>query len=266
MGFSITLQWACSIFPTPYSVAILWIHKRTQFSSIALLGYSSTTITFYSYHPGHGWSVHNSLRSRDAVNKSAILLWLTDRRLLLLISSFFFSFFLYFFFLACLLEILLESGRRYTLLTRLRSGRRIMRIGSCWAVRSVRKCVMQVFHTRTCSLQGVVLEQAQLLHNRSTVKLAEMEDVQGIMEDVVRNGVCLSNGMMERKFQKRFFFVMGQLMFDFLPFMPTSGKVGYVDHFYMMYPMDTLAKYRSRFWNDVSHESWPGVWGLVLDT
>lgn len=149
-------------------------------------------------------------------------------------------------------------------------NRRLLSEEECWRVRRAVYRVWlyhRAFHTRvfdrfTRGLRGVVLERAQLLHNWSTVELAEMEDVRRIMEDVVRNHVCPSNGTIERKFRKRFpLAATGQLTFNFLPFMPTSGKAGYADHFYTMHPMDTPGKYRSRFRNDFFHDPGYEGWG-----
>jgi len=53
-------------------------------------------------------------------------------------------------------------------------------------------------------LLNVVVERAQLLHNWSTVELAEIEDIRMIIQDVVQNHICPSNGTIQRKFQKQF--------------------------------------------------------------
>jgi hypothetical protein len=60
-------------------------------------------------------------------------------------------------------------------------------------------------HTRTCrSIPANVRERAALLHNYSTVELAEMLDAHNILRDVMANNICPSNGKMRQKFQKRY--------------------------------------------------------------
>jgi hypothetical protein len=49
-----------------------------------------------------------------------------------------------------------------------------------------------------------VHERAELLHNWSTVELAEIADVHAVMREVVHANVCPSNGSISRKFKKRF--------------------------------------------------------------
>ncbi|KAH8698336.1 F-box domain protein [Talaromyces proteolyticus] len=53
-------------------------------------------------------------------------------------------------------------------------------------------------------LRNVVVERAQLLHNWSTGELAEIEDVRMVIQDVVQNHICPSNGSIQRKFHKRY--------------------------------------------------------------
>lgn len=53
-------------------------------------------------------------------------------------------------------------------------------------------------------LRPVVVERAQLLHNWSTAELAEIEDVRMVIQDVVQNHICPSNGSIQRKFHKRY--------------------------------------------------------------
>jgi hypothetical protein len=60
-------------------------------------------------------------------------------------------------------------------------------------------------HVRTCRrIPSIMHERAALLHNFSTVELAEMLDVQLVMRDMVANNICPSNGKMRQKFQKRY--------------------------------------------------------------
>jgi F-box-like len=53
-------------------------------------------------------------------------------------------------------------------------------------------------------LLPIVAERAQLLHNWSTWELAEIEDVRMVIQDVVQNHICPSNGSIQRKFHKRY--------------------------------------------------------------
>ena len=124
----------------------------------------------------------------------------------------------------------------------------------------------RAFHTRAFdrlgrSLRSVVLERAQLLHNWSTRELAEIEDVRGVVCDVIRNHICPSNGTIERKFRKRFPGTGQQLTFNFFPSAFEKGSGGFVDQFYTTHAMDSSAKYRSRFRNDVFHDPGFEGWG-----
>lgn len=131
----------------------------------------------------------------------------------------------------------------------------------------------RAFHTRgfdrfSRGLLGVILERAILLHNWSTAELAEMEDVRSVMTEVVRGHICPSNGTIERKFKKRFPSAQGtdQLVFNFRPSaaevnaMAFGSFVG--DHFYTTpHSLESPAKYRSRFRNDLAHDPGYEGWG-----
>jgi hypothetical protein len=67
----------------------------------------------------------------------------------------------------------------------------------------------RAFHTvqydrHSRRIRNVVVERAQLLHNWSTEELAEIEDMRLVVQDVVQNHICPSNGTIQRKFHKRF--------------------------------------------------------------
>jgi hypothetical protein len=67
----------------------------------------------------------------------------------------------------------------------------------------------RAFHNRLYDrlsrrILNVVVERAQLLHNWSTEELAEIEDLRLVIQDVVQNHICPSNGTIQRKFRKRF--------------------------------------------------------------
>ncbi|KAF2756093.1 hypothetical protein EJ05DRAFT_478127 [Pseudovirgaria hyperparasitica] len=66
----------------------------------------------------------------------------------------------------------------------------------------------RAFHNRAHPRESrmnklVVLDRAALLHNWSTVELAEIADVHAVMREVVHSNVCPSNGTIARKFKKR---------------------------------------------------------------
>jgi hypothetical protein len=50
----------------------------------------------------------------------------------------------------------------------------------------------------------VIQKRAGLLHNWSTLELAEIADVHSVLREVVHNNVCPSNGTIARKFKKRY--------------------------------------------------------------
>ncbi|KAL1978871.1 hypothetical protein VTN31DRAFT_1730 [Thermomyces dupontii] len=51
--------------------------------------------------------------------------------------------------------------------------------------------------------RSVIMERAQLLHNWSTEELAEIEDLRMVIQDVIENNICPSNGTIQRKYRKR---------------------------------------------------------------
>lgn len=70
-------------------------------------------------------------------------------------------------------------------------------------------------HPRTGRLNPItVRERAALLHNFSTVELAEMLDVHNVLRDTIAHNICPSNGSIRRKFQKRFPDSPHQLLFN----------------------------------------------------
>ncbi|KAF2676730.1 hypothetical protein K458DRAFT_424485 [Lentithecium fluviatile CBS 122367] len=50
----------------------------------------------------------------------------------------------------------------------------------------------------------VIQKRAGLLHNWSTLELAEIADVHTVLREVVHNNICPSNGTIARKFKKRY--------------------------------------------------------------
>ncbi|KAI5201469.1 hypothetical protein AUEXF2481DRAFT_44893 [Aureobasidium subglaciale EXF-2481] len=57
-------------------------------------------------------------------------------------------------------------------------------------------------------------ERTLLLHNFSSVELAEMLDVHNMLRDTISSNICPSNGTVSRKFQKRFPHSNYQLLFN----------------------------------------------------
>lgn len=127
------------------------------------------------------------------------------------------------------------------------------------------------------SLRHIVLERAQLLHNWSTIELAEIEDLRLVMEDIVQNHICPSNGTIQRKFRKRFPETSHQLAFNIhlnypspAPVTPSSSlfdkpSASSIDQiFHTAHPTnftDTTAKYRSKFRTDPFHDPGHEGWG-----
>lgn len=137
----------------------------------------------------------------------------------------------------------------------------------------------RAFHTRlydrfSRNIRQVVLERTQLLHNWSTIELAEIEDVRLVIEDVVQNHICPSNGTIQRKFHKRYPESHHQLTFNIHLNYPSShppGSSGLFEepptatqYFHTAHPTnftDTSAKYRSKFRNDPFHDPGYEGWG-----
>lgn len=138
----------------------------------------------------------------------------------------------------------------------------------------------RAFHTReydrfSRSLRNTVAERAQLLHNWTTSDLAEIEDVRLVINDIVQNHICPSNGAIQRKFRKRYPESNQQLTFNVhlnYPMHNTLTPYGFYDpnseptdpYFYTTHPTtayNSSAKYRSRFRNDIFHEPGSEGWG-----
>ncbi|RHZ65677.1 uncharacterized protein CDV56_108432 [Aspergillus thermomutatus] len=139
----------------------------------------------------------------------------------------------------------------------------------------------RAFHTSNFDrfsrkLHHVVSERAQLVHNWSTVELAEVEDIRLIITDIVQTHICPSNGTIQRKFRKRYPESNHQLSFNIhLNYPTTNAPVGIpewsekADHtvnqyFYSAHPTnitESPAKYRSRFRNDFFHDPGFEGWG-----
>jgi len=111
-------------------------------------------------------------------------------------------------------------------------------------------------HVRTCrSLPEVMRERAALLHNFSTVELAEMLDVHAVIRDMVANNICPSNGRIRQKFQNRYPESNNQILFNIHLNYPSAPFVtdGWV-------PNASFGKYQSRLspnkWHDPGAEGW----------
>lgn len=168
-----------------------------------------------------------------------------------------------------------ESRRSLTDQERMRLRRAVYRL---WLYH-------RAFHTRAYDrfsrhLRHVVMERAQLLHNWSTMELAEMEDLHLIISDIVQNHICPSNGTIQRKFRKRYPECSHQLTFNIhLNYPPPSNPSTPAHHQHAFdknsnSPVDqyfhpphsansgqSSAKYRSRFRNDLSHDPGFEGWG-----
>jgi len=91
------------------------------------------------------------------------------------------------------------------------ANRRLLKPNECYVFRRAlyrRWLFDEAFHARfydrTCrSVPRYVHDRAALLHNYSTVELAELLDVHRMLRDVVANNICPSNGKIRQKFHKR---------------------------------------------------------------
>ena len=125
------------------------------------------------------------------------------------------------------------------------------------------------FHDRySRNLPQVVQERAQLLHNWSTTELAEIEDLRMIIEDVVQNHICPSNGTIQRKFRKRFPDYQHQLTFNIhLNYQSaSSGSLferpsTFDQEYHTAHPATKAAMYRAKFRNDIYHDPGSEGWG-----
>ena len=144
------------------------------------------------------------------------------------------------------------------------------------------------FDRFTRHLLSVVAHRSQLLHNWSTIELAEIEDLRLVIFDIVQNHICPSNGTVQRKFRKRYPETSHQLTFNLHLNYPPGNNLHHTSslsrsyfsafgkdslfepnpnsieqHFHTTHPMmhSDPAKYRSRFRNDFSHDPGYEGWG-----
>ncbi|EME42941.1 hypothetical protein DOTSEDRAFT_72388 [Dothistroma septosporum NZE10] len=115
-------------------------------------------------------------------------------------------------------------------------------------------------HIRTCRrLPELMRERAKLLHNFSTLFLAEMLDAHLVMKDMVANNICPSNGKIKQKFNKRFPESKHQLLFNInmhLNYSPEPTSLG-TDYYNSVYG---ATRYQSRLaptrWHEPGAEGW----------
>lgn len=140
----------------------------------------------------------------------------------------------------------------------------------------------RAFHNRlfdrySRNLRHVVVERSQLLHNWSTVELAEIEDIRSIIRDVVQNHICPSNGTIQRKFHKRYPEYNHPLLFNIHLNYPRerNGFVGSYfsperdanpieQHFYTAHPINyrgSAAKFASKLRADPFYDPGSEGWG-----
>ena len=114
----------------------------------------------------------------------------------------------------------------------------------------------------TRNLRHNVLERADLLHNWSTVELAQIEDVREVIRDVLERSVCPSNGAIQSSFRKRFPESDHQLLFNIhlnYPPPPTSFQT----HYHAVHQLTASGtavaanmRYKSTPWHEVGSEGW----------
>ncbi|KAF2484682.1 hypothetical protein BDY17DRAFT_279378 [Neohortaea acidophila] len=115
-------------------------------------------------------------------------------------------------------------------------------------------------HVRTCRcIPEVVRERAALLHNFSTVELAEMLDAHRIMRDLVANTICPSNGKIRHQFQKRFPESNHQILFNIHLNYPPAPST-FVPDFGFYNSAYGSSRYNSRLqpsrWHEPGSEGW----------
>ncbi len=120
------------------------------------------------------------------------------------------------------------------------------------------------FHNRshprnTRMLPYVVQDRAELLHSWNTAELAEIEDVRGVLRDVLQNHICPSNGTIQRKFRKRFPETDSQLLFNIhlnYPPPPSAFEVHFHTSRHATADNKYLPKYQSTAYHDPGSEGW----------
>ena len=108
--------------------------------------------------------------------------------------------------------------------------------------------------------RSVVLARAALLHHWTTAELGEMEDVRGVMREMIENHICPSNVTIQRKFRKRFPEPDQQLMFNVhlnYPPPPTAFQQA----FHATHQVTASNKYHTKYLSTVHHEPGAEGWG-----
>ncbi|KAI5207053.1 hypothetical protein E4T39_02073 [Aureobasidium subglaciale] len=109
------------------------------------------------------------------------------------------------------------------------------------------------------SMPALQHERSLLLHNFSSVELAEMLDVHNMLRDTISNNICPSNATVSRKFQKRFPNSNYQLLFNtHLNFPPPSSFTQDGDY----HCSDVAAsKWHNKYIPTTHHEPGAEGWG-----
>lgn len=102
-------------------------------------------------------------------------------------------------------------------------------------------------------------ERAALLHNFSTIELAEMLDVHNILRDTISRNICPSNGTIRSKFHKRFPESNYQLLFNpAFNFAPTQSS--FMSDYYHS-NINAQSKFHAKYIPTCKHEPGAEGWG-----
>ncbi|KAI9884785.1 MAG: hypothetical protein M1823_003423 [Watsoniomyces obsoletus] len=110
-------------------------------------------------------------------------------------------------------------------------------------------------------MRPLMLERAALLHNWTTAELLEIEDIRGVIRDVLENNICPSNGTIQRKFRKRFPEpeAQQQLMFNIhLNYPPPTA---FQQHFHTTHQVTASDRFLNKFLPTPQHEPGAEGWG-----
>ncbi len=112
-------------------------------------------------------------------------------------------------------------------------------------------------------MRPLMLDRAALLHNWTTAELLEIEDVRGVIRDVLEHNICPSNGTIQRKFRKRFpeSEPQQQLMFNIHLNYPPPALLQQQQYFHTTHHMTANDRYMTKLLPTAYHEPGAEGWG-----
>jgi len=107
---------------------------------------------------------------------------------------------------------------------------------------------------------SAVYERAALLHNFSTLELAEMLDVHNILRDTISRNICPSNHVIRARVHKRFPDCDHQLLFNpHFQFLPSAPSLFISDYYHSN--INAASRFHDKYTPTRTHEPGAEGWG-----